>query len=389
MLKLLFSGNASNASSCVSLHLHILHGGLMKRYLEKIVNKYPESLSDISDVIAGDKPSLLFYFLINAFGYLLKNEPEKILSQNGVAIRRRLNIIIRTVGKAFLKCPQVIENRNVLKNPESTDADNKITLPDKPVIWAPNHYFKDDILASVLTLYRHSYILFGSLPQFYNTFDGVTAWLNGVIMTNRKVSKSKSTSIPKAVRAMGYGADLLIFSEGVWNKTPDRLLLNLWPGVYRIAKETGALVVPMAHYIEDPTSQQKNNLIHTVIDDPIRIDDLSEKAGLEYLREVIATWYYLMMERYGKSSREQELLGFNNSHTAWEDNLRRRLDTVDKYDTEIEYCADFRPKDVILPELAFEAIANIENITPQNASHIAYADQLIKLRKMIDYQRRF
>ncbi len=357
--------------------------------IENVLKKYPDSLTDISDLTAGEKPPILFYILVHAFGYLLQNDPDKILSKSGVARRRYINGVIRSIGKSFLKCPQIIENRNVLKNPQSSEADNGIQLPDKPVIWAPNHYFKDDTLATITAIKRHAYILFGSLPQFYNTFDGVTAWLNGVIITNRKAKESKKTSIQKAVKAMEYGADLMVFPEGVWNKTPDQLLLHFWPGIYRIAKETGALVVPMAHYTEDPTNRQTNNCIHTVVDDPVRIDDLSEKAALAYLREIIGTWYYLMMERYGNSTRTQALDGFDSPINAWEFQLQGRLDTVDRYDREIELCADFRPKDIVLPETVFEAVANITNITPNTARHVAYANQLISLRKKTDYQRRF
>jgi len=357
--------------------------------LEKILNKYPESLNDISDLLADKEPTFMFYCLIHAFGYLLKNNPDEVLSKSGVLIRRKLNILIRTLGKRFLKCPQVIENRNTLLNPDSTTKDNDIILPHKPVIWAPNHYFKDDVLASITALTRHAYILFGSLPQFYNTFDGVTAWLNGVVMSNRKSNVSKKASLKKAITTIEYGADLLIFGEGVWNKTPNRLLLDFWPGIYRIAKETGCLVVPMAHYIEDPTNKKECNIIHTVIDDPIRIDDLSEKAGLDYLREVIATWHYLMMERYGKSTREQELQNYKTVNDAWEQALINRVSTTDMYDTEIEFIADYRPKEIILPETVFQPIADISNISKSNAQHIAFANNMVNIRKTEDFQRRF
>lgn len=155
---------------------------------------------------------------------------------------KKIHCIIKALGPYFLKSPQLLENRNFLKNPDlggNSVPDSGIFLPDKPVIWASNHVFKDDTLATILAAKRHAYILFGSLPQFFNTLDGITAFLNGVIMTNRKVSASKKTSIAKAIRVFGYGADLMVFPEGVWNKSPNRLLLDLWPGIYRIACETG------------------------------------------------------------------------------------------------------------------------------------------------------
>ena len=176
-----------------------------------------------------------------------------------------------------------MENRNELLYPEQLNPlpDKPIELPDKPVIWIANHAIKDDTLASVLAAKRNGYIIFGSLPQFYNTFDGISAWANGVIMTNRKVSSSKSSSIKKGIKVINNGSDLIMFPEGVWNKSPNKLLLDFWPGVYRIAKETDSKIVPMAHYIRDGAHKIPNNPIHTVIDDPVSISDMAEKEAVE------------------------------------------------------------------------------------------------------------
>lgn len=293
--------------------------------LTAILNKYGAMVTGLSDLAADIPPSALFYLLADKLCYLLDESPEVVVTEKGVKCRRRLHFLIKTLGPHFLKSPQVFENRNFLRNPDVDKKfapDPEILLPSEPVIWASNHAFKDDTLATILAAKRHAYILFGSLPQFFNTLDGITAFLNGVIMTNRKVSASKRTSTEKAVRAVSYGADLMVFPEGVWNKTPNRLLLDLWPGIYRIACETGAKVVPVVHYMRDCTGREKNNPIHTVIDDPIRIDDLSEQAALRYVRDVLATWFYLMMEVYGKSTREEEVKGVTST-AAWSGNWQQ------------------------------------------------------------------
>lgn len=364
--------------------------------LAKILETQKENITGIKDLIGDDEPSLLFYILADKLGYLLDENYEKTLSSKGIEIRRKLNFLIKLLGPAFLKNPQIIENRNLLLNPEQNivKPDNGITLPEEPVIWAPNHAFKDDTLASILAAYRHSYILFGSLPQFYNTFDGITAYINGVNMSNRKVKNSKHSSVDKGIKTIEYGADLLIFPEGVWNKTPNQLLLDLWPGIYRISKETGSKVVPMAHYIRDCACPGRDNPIHTVIAEPIRIDDLSEKAGLNYLRDAIATWYYLMLERYGQSTREEELKSeefgkFNDINEAWEYSLWKRVKTADRYDTEIEYCADYHPQDKVEPLDVWSEFADTTKLTENNISSVLYAKQLVKNLNQNNYQRRF
>ena len=42
-----------------------------------------------------------------------------------------------------------------------------------------------------------------------------------------------------ALTISDMGMDMLIFPEGVWNKTPEKMLLDFWPGAYRLAIESG------------------------------------------------------------------------------------------------------------------------------------------------------
>jgi 1-acyl-sn-glycerol-3-phosphate acyltransferase len=357
-----------------------------KEKLEQIKEEQKENIRNINDLTAGDEPSLLFYILAEKLGYLLSNDPSKCLSEDSISLRRKINKIIKLVGPKFLSAPQVFEDRNELMGDGTKYED--VVLSSEPVIWIANHAFKDDTLASILAAKRNAYILFGSLPQFFNTIDGVLSWANGVVMTNRKVSSSKHASVDKAVKAINMGIDLMMFPEGVWNKTPEKLMLELWPGIYRICKETKAKVVPMAHYVKDCASLESSNIIHTVVDNPVRIDDLSEKAALEYLRDIVSTWYYLMMEKYGKSTREEELKGFENASLAWEDALSRRVKTAARYDKEIELCADYRPKDERIDEI-WENIANVKNITKENILLVEEAKQKIMKFKENDFQRRY
>ena len=371
--------------------MHKERSGKTEKTVEKILKKYDDHITGLRDLTGDAPPSKLFFFLADRLSYMLDDNPERVVTKKGIAYRRRFHPIIKTLGPHFLTNPQIIENRNFLKNPDASDIqpDKDIILPKTPVIWAPNHGFKDDVLATVLAASRHAYILFGSLPQFYNTFDGVTSWINGVVMTNRKNAASRGSSLAKCIRTINLGADLIVFPEGVWNKSPNALLIDLWPGIYRIACETGAPVVPVVHYIRDYNNKLEDNPIHTVIDDPIRIDNMSEKAALDYLRDIQATWHYLMMEAYGKTTRK-ELIGANsNAALAWEEHLIERIKTADRYDTEIELRADYRPDENTRPENVWRTIAEIKEPSKSNILHVAYAQKVVETAELNDFQRRF
>lgn len=364
------------------------HNGNPNFLIRSLLKRYDGVITGLQDLIGDDSPSVLFYILARHMSYLLN--PQEIITDRNIQWRRKIYPLVKKIGPHFLANPQMIENRFYLRNPMEMNITNDpgITLPDEPVIWAANHGFKDDVLATILVA-RHSYLLFGSLPQFYNTFDGVIGWLIGSVMVNRKIRSVARTSVEKMVSAMRLGTDCLMCPEGVWNKTPNVLVLDLWPGIYRIACETGAKVVPVVHYIRDCNNETEENPIHTVIDDPIQIDNLSEKAALELIRDTFATWYYLMMEAYGQASRKEALNGSANVTEAWECHLQKRVKTTARYDREIELCADYRSKDIVRPEQVWRPIAEIHHPTTENLMDVAYAKKLLIECAENDFQRRF
>ena len=345
-----------------------------------------DSITGLTDITGSTKPSPLFYLLADRMSYLLAGDADQVLSESTVRLRRRLNGILKFVGPLFLEHRQVFESKNALLGIDYPDEPS--ALPEEPVIWCANHSFKDDILATVLAC-RHAYILFGSLPAYFNTFDGISAFINGVIMCNRKLAASRRSSTENARRVLEMGADLMLFPEGVWNKTSERLLLDFWPGIYRIAKATGAKVVPVVHYIRNTEDPSPENVIHTVVDEPLRLDDLPEKEALSLLRDRMATWYYLMMERYGKSTRQELLSDFSSSEEAWEDYIAEHTRSIYYYDKEIEFSADCRPWGIPLPQDVYRQVADIQKITPDNASTVAAAVRIVEQARKRDVQRRY
>ena len=326
-----------------------------KIYEKIILDKYSNEIKDIDDLLAGEDANSLSLILISLFGYLLKDDPNETISKHGLKIRKYINYIIKKIGPSFLMVPQVLEDRNSLS--KTNKYSNEIQIPSSPVIWASNHAFKDDTLASILAIKRNAYIIFGSLPQFYNTIDGFTAWLNGVIMTNRKVKNSKKASLDKANKVMDLGTDIMI---------------------------------PVVHYLKDCTEEKRNdNVIHTVIDDAIDISNMTEKQALDYLKEVMGTWYYLMLEKYGKSTREKEMKGYCSSTEKWENELKKRVSTAGRYDYSIETSAHYLNFEETELLNAWSDISKITNINSNNIQQVLYAKQKEKELNDSNFQKRF
>ena len=362
-----------------------------EKYNQKVYERYKDCLNDISDLFGDgyDGMSNLFYLYNKRYLHWLDNDPEIAVSEKEILFRRRFYKVLQKIGPSALKCTQVFEDRKLLDDPTSTETDEGIVLPDKPVIFVSNHGFHDDVLATVLGSKRHGYFIWGSLPLLFNTFDGFASALVGGVCVNRNNKNSRSHSFAKALKVMDYGTDLYLYPEGGWNKTSERLVLDLWKGVYDISLAARCEVVPIVHYVRDAEVLNKKNIIHTVVDDPIKLYEMPRDEALTYLRDVLASWQYKMMERYGKSTREVEMQGFARADEKWHAHLKERMKGVARYDSNIEKHADYRPKTIVRPEDAFRAIAEIpdSHITPENARMILEARKLVAERDNSDFQR--
>ena len=353
----------------------------------EIVKNYSDCLDSFKDLVGDgyEEPSKLFYLLNRKLLYLLDNDPEISVRKKDINFTKKFHLLLKKFGHLALMCTQQIENRNFLEN-GSTEEDKGIVLPEEPVIYVSNHGFRDDGLATVLAAPRHGWFYMGSLPEFYNTTNGIAIYLVGSLSLNRKSKESKKASLDKAKRLLELGTDLIIYPEGGWNKSMSDITLPLWKGFYKIAKEGNYKVVPVVHYNSHPEILSKDNVIHTVVDDPIDVSSMSEEEALETVRDTLSSWQYKMMEVYGKSTREEEMRGFETPEEKWDYELKERMKSVGRYDSSIETKADFRDKNIARPEDVFEPIANMEN---DHYMCKTYAQSLIKTRKQSDFQRRY
>lgn len=276
------------------------------------------------------------------FEYLLKNDPKKVLSEKGIELRKLLSPLVRAVIVP-------LSSKNKLHIERKSDFPK-----DRPIIFASTHGFRDDIAFAIKAIDVPSYILLGSLMVFFHSFDGVGLWLNGTILVDRKDKNSRAASKDKMIYALKNGANLLMYPEGVWNKTENVIVQKLFPGIYDVAKETGALVVPIASIEED-------GVVHCIIDESFNICEYDRQKGLCVLRDKMATCKYELMEKYSKARRAD----FSDSY--WSEFLEELIKTAKGlYDYEIENTAHFVDKNETNYSDAFSHLKTIK-YSPKNA----------------------
>lgn len=362
-----------------------------QEYDKKVFERYKDVLTSYTDLVGEDYDGMsnMFYLLNKRYLHWLDNDPNIAIKENEIKFRRWFYKILKIVGPSMLKCTQVIENRKTLNDSTTIEKDEQIVLPNKPVIFVANHGFHDDVLATVLAANRHAYIIWGSLPLLFNTFNGFASSLVGAICVNRKSKLSRHASIEKAKKVIEYGTDVILFPEGGWNKTSEKLVLDLWRGVYTLSCETQCEVVPITHYVRDMEILNKKNIIHTVVDTPVSLYKMTQDDAIIYIRDNFASWLYKMMEKYGQTTRAHELDRYTSGNQKWHEHLKERMKSVERYDASIEKCADYRPREIVRTEEAYRTIANIktENINTMNIKMVLEAQKLVNCIEENDFQR--
>ena len=201
--------------------------------------------------------------------YLMSYNPEDVVSKRGIRIRK---IFFPILSKIF-----PLTSKSKLKIIKSYDPfGNEIKVPkDKKIIFVPNHGFKDDIALSLMTAKYHTYSVFASIPDFFYTIDGYALNLFGVFLMDRRDKESKASILPKLDYAFENGLKrVLILPEGVWSKSPNELVLNIWKGAYIAAQKNDTLLMPISLLnkdmkIDGDVSKGKKGVCYYVLGEPI------------------------------------------------------------------------------------------------------------------------
>ena len=276
---------------------------------------------------------------------LLDNDPKKVLSKGSIRARKIISPVLR------FAIPFVTPNSKL-------QVLRRAKLPKQPLIFAPTHSFREDIEHAVVMANRQAYVLNGSLTQLYRSIDGVTSWLAGLIPIDRTKKESRASAKKKLVYALELGASVIMYPEGTWNKSPNQLMSGFFPGVYDVAKESGALVVPIATY-------RNGKKAYGIMEEAFDICAYDRQTGLQVLRDKLATLQYEMMEQYGQAKRTDFPYG-TEADAYWKNYVDDLMAQVKYYDYDVELHTKYVDKNITPPEEAFAFLETLE-VKKENA----------------------
>ena len=115
-------------------------------------------------------------------------------------------------------------------------------LPDRPILYAANHFcFADTPIMGRITRER-SYILLGR--QRLGLLDRLYFRLNGVIYVDRKDREDMAAAKQTMAAYLDQGRSVVVFPESTWNLTPNLPMLPMRWGIIDVARQTGTQIIP-------------------------------------------------------------------------------------------------------------------------------------------------
>jgi len=156
------------------------------------------------------------------------------------------------------------------------------------------------------------------------------------------------------VRVLELGSSVIMYPEGTWNKSPNELISGLFPGIYDVAKKSGALVVPVATY-------RNGKRAYGISEEAFDICSYDREQGIQILRDKMATMQYELMEKYGEICSRNEFPYGKKAEEYWNDFIDELMTQVEFYDYEVELNTKYRPKGITNPK---EAFAFMDDIVP-------------------------
>ncbi len=256
------------------------------------------------------KDSLQKYY-INKRAFLYSNDRNKLTTFKLQAFFHRFLMSLFSLNRIFIDK----QKYSILRDERRTSDNN--------VIFAITHIGKFDYQIITEALKVHTIPFAGDPELTYRSFDGMVFNANGRVFIDTEDKADRKVAYKTAVEVIKNGYNLMIFPEGIWNISSNKLVQPLFPGVIKMAIETGKSIVPVA--IEQ-YGKDFFIIIGKNIDVLNRFDDKYIDDQRILLRDCLATLKYELIERCGGSIKRADMEAFDIEDEKF---VQRRL---------MEYC---------------------------------------------------
>ena len=269
------------------------------------------------------------------------NKGDKL---KGIEMRKRLHPIIDLI----LKIDQVLSKEEIV-----VISNKSIVKPNESKIFACTHIGGNDIQRTFQVINEPAYLMLGDPGILYKMPIYYGLKLNGVIPLETKNKQDRKIAYNRAIELLNNGCNLLIYPEGAWNVTPNEMVMKIFTGTVRMAKETGVDIIPIA-------VEQYDNVFYFNVGKNYSIDkntNLSLTELNDDLRDKLATLKWEIMETQPKLDRAKVTDDYLD---IFQSEIVNRCNYGYGFSLEDAISESFHDKNITKPEEAFAHLQEIE-----------------------------
>ena len=284
----------------------------------------------------------------------------------GINLRKRIHFLVDMI----LKIDQILSKEKIIVISDKHNTNNS-----KPRIYACTHIGGNDIQRTFQVIKEPAYLMLGDPGILYKMpiYQGLR--MNGVIPLETTDREDRKIAYDRSIELLNKGGNLLIYPEGAWNVTPNLVVMKIFNGTVRIAKETGAEIIPIG-------VEQYDNYFYFNIGENYIIPQNTTKSVAELrddLRDKLATLKWDIMEKQPKLNRN---IIPPNYLQMFQDEIVGRCNYGYGFSLEDAIAESFHDKNVISRDEVFAFLKDIE-IDKHNAFLMKDKLDIIKNEKTL------
>ena len=228
--------------------------------------------------------------LIKYENELRKYNYNKGSELEAINIRKKIHWLVNLI----LKIDQVLSKEKiiVLNDKHNTQSNNSR-------IYACTHIGGNDIQRTFQVIKEPAYLMLGDPGILYKMLIYQGLRMNGVIPLDTMDREDRKIAYNRSIELLNKGGNLLIYPEGAWNVSPNLVVMKIFKGAIRMAKETGAEIIPIGVEQYDDTFYFNIGENYTISKDTLK----SEDELRDELREKLATLKWEIIESQPKFDR--------------------------------------------------------------------------------------
>lgn len=276
------------------------------------------------------------------YNHLREKESQSIFNQLSLKTRKRLHPIVL---KAY-----ALYNR--LGGYSYKIIGDQRTNTTRPTIYAVTHVGKFDIQVVSEAIKDHCYVLTGDFEHLQGTGDAFALRLTGVFYFNEIIKADRQSVVQKMIAHLQQGGNLMYFPEGAWNLSPNLPLLPCYWGIIDVARNGGAIIVPIA--ANQYGKHFEFNIGNSFDVSLYGADDAGKAQAIDDLRDTMATLTWEIWERHPSLRAEIQA-------EEWDQYVEQRLKEWPGFSVPYIDGLTYRPKGITPPQ---EAFAHLRQLIP-------------------------